>query len=158
MRVCSISTHAPAGGATAAQRILHGVLPYFYSRPCGRGDVRIPFITSLSACHFYSRPCGRGDPRSWCGWCAAASHFYSRPCGRGDDLRLRTQMAREVFLLTPLREGRRKAVCHRHVGAVISTHAPAGGATNLPRLRSASIKISTHAPAGGATWRMKLSP
>ena len=33
-----ISTHAPAGGATvsAPTRILQ--YPYFYSRPCGRGD------------------------------------------------------------------------------------------------------------------------
>ena len=33
-----ISTHAPAGGATAAECAAGGLLTYFYSRPCGRGD------------------------------------------------------------------------------------------------------------------------
>ena len=55
------------------------------------------------------------------------------------------------FLLTPLREGRR--VPDRLLVALdsISTHAPAGGAT-CPRRRGLHIlDISTHAPAGGAT-------
>ena len=41
-------------GARSASRI------YFYSRPCGRGDVSDCF-TYHSADNFYSRPCGRGD-------------------------------------------------------------------------------------------------
>ena len=102
--------------------------------------------------HFYSRPCGRGDfgnssRRQY------ATYFYSRPCGRGD----------LDGLLGVLD------------GLVISTHAPAGGATwddcdNRPRIayfysrpcgrgdqcrytdsRPGSGAISTHAPAGGAT-------
>ena len=56
------------------------------------------------------------------------SHFYSRPCGRGDvcDLDART-------------------------GRIISTHAPAGGATRTGLPNILHIMISTHAPAGGAT-------
>ena len=54
---------------------------------------------------FYSRPCGRGDgARKGCG--NVCFYFYSRPCGRGD----------KIYRL-PMR--------HR----IISTHAPAGGAT-----------------------------
>ena len=56
--------------------------------------------------YFYSRPCGRGDSGRSCvrsGWI----HFYSRPCGRGD-------------FATVSADGRRSP---------ISTHAPAGGAT-----------------------------
>ena len=84
------------------------------------------------------------------------------------------QAARSIFLLTPLREGRRKALEILRFCNVISTHAPAGGATVFlrssvsacarflltplregrplpsPALRSVRT-ISTHAPAGGAT-------
>ena len=80
-------------------------------------------------------------------------YFYSRPCGRGDEV------------------GR----CGNAVCFNISTHAPAGGATELHRSTRAArayfysrpcgrgdetemvekskiIVISTHAPAGGATY------
>ena len=33
-----ISTHAPAGGATATMQQKNMGTLYFYSRPCGRGD------------------------------------------------------------------------------------------------------------------------
>ncbi len=59
-----------------------------------------------------------------------APYFYSRPCGRGD-----------------VAGGR----CFE-IRALISTHAPAGGATDcVYRARWRGQKISTHAPAGGAT-------
>ena len=78
-----------------------------------------------------------------------------------------------VFLLTPLREGRRSAAyshtwnpyfysrpcgrgdrcgSNRDEKRQISTHAPAGGATRLCEMHeSTEARISTHAPAGGAT-------
>ena len=34
-------------------------------------------------------------------------HFYSRPCGRGDLDRVLAVLSKSLFLLTPLREGRR---------------------------------------------------
>ena len=78
----SISTHAPAGGATLRGLIILGAIYDFYSRPCGRGDRSRP-------------PAGQGG-----------SYFYSRPCGRGD-ARLRMLLCfLPQFLLTPLREGR----------------------------------------------------
>ena len=102
-----ISTHAPAGGAT--QMVLEGMedAPYFYSRPCGRGDCKAR-LRRAGASYFYSRPCGRGDVAG--GRCfeiralisthapaggatpsrsptsPRAPHFYSRPCGRGDPM------------------------------------------------------------------------
>ena len=78
-----ISTHAPAGGATARASENVELEYHFYSRPCGRGDVEAPIIGHMNA----------------------------------------------IFLLTPLREGRRCADNERHTGFSISTHAPAGGAT-----------------------------
>ena len=102
-------------------------------------------------------------------------HFYSRPCGRGDRIFRKRPQRKAVFLLTPLREGRPRAARAWSLPRCISTHAPAGGATNsctmqsyiddkflLTPLRegrlnnlntslSHKIIISTHAPAGGAT-------
>ena len=79
-----ISTHAPAGGATElSSGTVRGAIN-FYSRPCGRGDLT-----------------GGGIP-------AADTDFYSRPCGRGDPRALRSCSRPTRFLLTPLREGRRR--------------------------------------------------
>ena len=73
-----------------------------------------------------------------------------------------------LFLLTPLREGRPGMKGTYNASDMISTHAPAGGATADKREMSAGDLISTHAPAGGATgigpadsrqlWRFLLTP
>ena len=102
----SISTHAPAGGATTRSRPATGTCGYFYSRPCGRGDARL--IASSNPIWFLflltplreGRPAGAGTRKGH------KKNFYSRPCGRGD-------------LHALLQSG----------SALISTHAPAGGAT-----------------------------
>ncbi len=101
----AISTHAPAGGATHPHQPGGGDHPYFYSRPCGRGDkmllhsgtaeristhapaggaTRSGIKKSGSASYFYSRPCGRGDDLTKSGQSKCEKNFYSRPCGRGD--------------------------------------------------------------------------
>ena len=121
--------------------------------------------------HFYSRPCGRGD-RSSANTSACRSNFYSRPCGRGDSTGFVILLTSHPFLLTPLREGRQArqagALCgadfysrpcgrgDKHIRLirphpVISTHAPAGGATPAMMHSAKPTPISTHAPAGGAT-------
>ena len=56
-----------------------------------------------------------------------------------------------TFLLTPLREGRHVRGRSGRDPEAISTHAPAGGATNDCDLLARRCRISTHAPAGGAT-------
>ena len=150
--VSTISTHAPAGGATAHRTSARSCGFHFYSRPCGRGDsARRAAATSSPA--FLLTPLREGRhnriPNRM-----MVSYFYSRPCGRGD---VRT-------------------FTRNHIIHVISTHAPAGGAT--PRAGT-SVRctpyfysrpcgrgdvrtytrnpiihvISTHAPAGGATPR-----
>ena len=60
---------------------------------------------------FYSRPCGRGDS-SQASSSSSILYFYSRPCGRGDGF-----LADRLDVL------------------LISTHAPAGGATAAERAR-----------------------
>ena len=57
----SISTHAPAGGATSVLDVWNAAVRHFYSRPCGRGDASAARSVLLPFFHFYSRPCGRGD-------------------------------------------------------------------------------------------------
>ncbi len=77
--------------------------------------------------------------------------FYSRPCGRGDARLLMLLCFLPQFLLTPLREGRRKKHGKLPWIDYISTHAPAGGATGSADDGLLLGLISTHAPAGGAT-------
>ena len=56
-------------------------------------------------------------------------YFYSRPCGRGDIGIHEEPDYTNIFLLTPLREGRLVCVDLFNGYPLISTHAPAGGAT-----------------------------
>ena len=100
-----ISTHAPAGGATGSLDKWDFRSRNFYSRPCGRGDDAACRNLVLLG-NFYSRPCGRGDTLL-SPWYKALRNFYSRPCGRGDFA----------------------AYWRAARFDVISTHAPAGGAT-----------------------------
>ena len=85
-----------------------------------------------------------------------------------------TPRTASLFLLTPLREGRHDQKMLEMYGYIISTHAPAGGATKPEDATSSPATnfysppcgrgdgrrharsapagaISTHAPAGGAT-------
>ena len=101
-----ISTHAPAGGATAADGPVGIRGLDFYSRPCGRGDGPSTAGSAKSA-DFYSRPCGRGDTAAKI-LLGEEEYFYSRPCGRGDGWQMQLSAGSLIFLLTPLREGRRK--------------------------------------------------
>ena len=81
--VPSISTHAPAGGAT--------------EKTASPSLMNIFLLTPLRE--------GRQKPHTGQGW---LSYFYSRPCGRGDASDFAT-LQRQI----------------------ISTHAPAGGATAI---------------------------
>ena len=111
-------------------------LEHFYSRPCGRGDLdRVLAVLSKSL--FLLTPLREGRLYA-SGSLPGSSDFYSRPCGRGDQARakLPPELGR-LFLLTPLREGRHVCQLRTVDRHVISTHAPAGGATKpTTRLRA----------------------
>ena len=100
-----ISTHAPAGGATADLRRCWKHRPHFYSRPCGRGD-------QMSGLRFESM--------------AISTHA---PAGGATSACATRASTEALFLLTPLREGRRRVRRMDKLIWYISTHAPAGGAT-----------------------------
>ena len=172
-QVLSISTHAPAGGATMQPNDNALALHEFLLTPLREGRRKPEDATSSQAINFYSRPCGRGDLATVAPGIGVRSflltplregrrtakiselrsecNFYSRPCGRGDVMNELDINFYQLFLLTPLREGRRNA---EHIVAdlrLISTHAPAGGATYPDYGMADETFISTHAPAGGAT-------
>ena len=125
-----ISTHAPAGGATAPpQAAPCRAIPNFYSRPCGRGDPSRTFSSPRVAA-FLLTPLREGR-RKHKGRRMPMEHFYSRPCGRGDRPRPGAEAVREDFYSRPC--GRGDAVRRERSGSdgKISTHAPAGGATAI---------------------------
>ena len=193
----TISTHAPAGGATPAivellPEIIQFLLTplregrpyifhikmqnmYFYSRPCGRGDIdrnastyytrkisthapaggathqhpgkqwagrRISTHAPAGGATVWSTNCTRtlsflltplreGRPAHAADPVTVREDFYSRPCGRGDEAKIVAFYGRGKFLLTPLREGRLGLYRWDEKSEVISTHAPAGGATAI---------------------------
>ena len=156
-RCWTISTHAPAGGATAvglplASTALFLLTPLREGRRSRRRTIRnrnIFLLTPLregrqlvasqareNVMRFLLTPLREGRrARGWT-WTRRSSYFYSRPCGRGD-------------VLDPV----------QHKAHDISTHAPAGGATRPSGAAAQPRQISTHAPAGGATRRsLRLSP
>ena len=123
--------------------------PHFYSRPCGRGDgaisARLP-----SALRFLLTPLREGRPvkqdGAFAGYAISthapaggATHrtktfpssgeFLLTPLREGRPPRRSGPARRSRFLLTPLREGRPRRRLPSGVHRLISTHAPAGGAT-----------------------------
>ena len=103
---------------------------------------------------FLLTPLREGRRRTAMRPCRTGLYFYSRPCGRGDYGDISDPQTVEKFLLTPLREGRHNVESRGFKALPISTHAPAGGATQHAANFFAVVLISTHAPAGGATvWR-----
>ena len=123
-----ISTHAPAGGATRADKLPYTPDYHFYSRPCGRGDDHGRRYIAMDT-KFLLTPLREGRRGHRYKASRSCVHFYSRPCGRGDLVSFVRLPCRVSFLLTPLREGRPHAMLDGEIVDNISTHAPAGGAT-----------------------------
>ena len=150
-RTHSISTHAPAGGATFHIRGSPArLLPISTHAPAGGATVCLA-VHGRRNPDFYSRPCGRGD-RANCKRRSPPSYFYSRPCGRGDSSAAILTRISCAFLLTPLREGRRfEHIALADAGQFLLTPLREGRLKPTGAVRHAP-PISTHAPAGGATW------
>ena len=80
----------------------------------------------------------------------STANFYSRPCGRGDHSRCRSCRLRKISTHAPAGGATDMSDNANKMGS-ISTHAPAGGATPAMMHSAKPTPISTHAPAGGAT-------
>ena len=140
----------PCGRGDPARPFCGSCSADFYSRPCGRGDRCCDILLSRFVLYFYSRPCGRGDIRL-AHIQPQDLHFYSRPCGRGDVPGLFFYSRAYVFLLTPLREGRPawSTNCTRTLSFLLTPLRE--GRLPTSQKNKFGILISTHAPAGGAT-------
>ena len=101
-----ISTHAPAGGATGSSWPTATRTSKFLLTPLREGRPEKSALIFLKKILFLLTPLREGRPSPLLNFTRTCIYFYSRPCGRGDD-----------------------AVHVRQLRAVISTHAPAGGAT-----------------------------
>ena len=144
----------PCGRGDTEKEQLKAQLADFYSRPCGRGDRNAAGIPAHDF-DFYSRPCGRGDPQRVALYVPGTQISTHAPAGGATIRCFLIWCFISQFLLTPLREGRQwpgqenvywknhfySRPCGRGDGAIraeydedfwISTHAPAGGATNAP--------------------------
>ena len=110
----SISTHAPAGGATITMYgDIYEQQPFLLT-PLREGrPTWLLVLRNETNEHFYSRPCGRGDIENNV-VCTVWLYFYSRPCGRGDTTSFARPNILILFLLTPLREGRPEARSPHH--------------------------------------------
>ena len=124
----SISTHAPAGGATVsiASPVLSST---FLLTPLREGRLGLCSAGCTTSCQFLLTPLREGRPAS-CVRSTPSRKFLLTPLREGRRGSEGTKSELSAFLLTPLREGRRREHGQaRHAG--ISTHAPAGGATAI---------------------------
>ena len=121
----------------------------FYSRPCGRGDT----LRCASCPHgstFLLTPLREGRPAALPGGGRRHKISTHAPAGGATSLMSLFQ-SRSRFLLTPLREGRLKP-CPRRSRHLHFYSRPCGRGDRAARfIRSGHGIISTHAPAGGAT-------
>ena len=124
-----ISTHAPAGGATKPEEKLITIMKISTHAPAG-GATRLHGRRTWAGLYFYSRPCGRGDVRAT-EEAETTQIIISTHAPAGGATIRNAGLIRDgdLFLLTPLREGRLVPPAPHIENKEISTHAPAGGAT-----------------------------
>ena len=108
-RADQISTHAPAGGATLAAEDGYDGQHISTHAPAGGATCVRAFSFCGNRIISTHAPAGGATRQQASKRLFSALYFYSRPCGRGDyhDVRFSKKAAR--FLLTPLREGRRRS-------------------------------------------------
>ena len=127
-----ISTHAPAGGATARPQGCRNSRSDFYSRPCGRGDCAVDVNADCVYRISTHAPAGGATVHAELIFDLPAHISTHAPAGGATQDGFLAARILLPFLLTPLREGRPAPPAGDHAGdAAISTHAPAGGATAI---------------------------
>ena len=144
-----ISTHAPAGGATGGSTRYICSASISTHAPAG-GATHLPHDLRQSALISTHAPAGGATSCSRC--CSSTdSHFYSRPCGRGDVDGALDRKNLPNFYSRPCGRGD-FPVLFQNQGNPLFLLTPLREG-RLPRLRDhlCSDCISTHAPAGGAT-------
>ena len=126
----TISTHAPAGGATRAALYAEtGAYTISTHAPAG-GATKMITQARQNISIFLLTPLREGRPGDFKGKNPDQSISTHAPAG-GATYKNQTHPHLEAFLLTPLREGRPPSPGMAQAGSLISTHAPAGGATAI---------------------------
>ena len=142
-----ISTHAPAGGATKLRRETRVGVSEFLLTPLREGR-QIQPGADPSGDEFLLTPLREGRPEPGHGVGDILALFLLTPLREG---RRRSPIFLRLnwkFLLTPLREGRRGVAVVRRHDLRISTHAPAGGATNISAVHRLLLLYFYSRPCG----------
>ena len=146
----SISTHAPAGGATLQNGSGMSRRKHFYSRPCGRGDEEDSQAWTQGAT-FLLTPLREGRRNRRPQPAARQSISTHAPAGGATNSLEAVKLIQRIFLLTPLREGRHDWPATGDFELLfLLTPLREGRRPQFAWFRLVPI-ISTHAPAGGAT-------
>ena len=130
-----ISTHAPAGGATSAGfKITARGYNISTHAPAG-GATEGTMANNGAISKFLLTPLREGRRDGRAGVQRDGYHFYSRPCGRGDETLPVPECLPAGFLLTPLREGRHgcEGIPRRAVGDFYSRPCGRGDGRCRPR-------------------------
>ena len=106
-----------------------------------RGGRRSPApVCTHAGYHFYSRPAWGGRPRSIALWAPCGCYFYSRPREGGDDSEAFPRHHNSVYFYSRPRVGGDQGIGSDSADKrAISTHAPAWGATVMPKNSSMEI-------------------
>ena len=144
-----ISTHAPAWGATDVSSLKADSIIFLLTPP--RGGRPFTILSSMVSGLFLLTPPRGGRQGRYCR-VGNRPYFYSRPRVGGDEQMAETQLDNlQDFYSRPRVGGDTVIGDVAEVQLVISTHAPAWGATTAKVLHQQPKIISTHAPAWGAT-------
>ena len=140
----------PCGRGDPQFTLQESYITEFLLTPLREGRRACTAPPSRSSQNFYSRPCGRGD------WRVVLQLIYGiisthAPAGGATVAFAMARTVQSPFLLTPLREGRHRK--HAIFDRKLDFYSRPCGRGDASRKWSAPlpILISTHAPAGGAT-------
>ena len=133
----SISTHAPAGGATYVSAWLRTFSRISTHAPAGGATV-LAHRTFRIWQNFYSRPCGRGDEAELSNYIESLHYISTHAPAGGATSSDSKIVAKKIFLLTPLREGRPVSPCFSrcHLSIFLLTPLREGRRHQRPRGRS----------------------
>ena len=101
--------------------------------------------------YFYSRPCGRGDQLLAEIAKKMAEISTHAPAGGATGWQMQLSAGSLIFLLTPLREGRRRSEGQKMQAGYFYSRPCGRGDLTPEEIKAPFTEISTHAPAGGAT-------
>ena len=143
-----ISIHAPPRGATPCVPREHERGEHFNSRPSARGDViGTRTYGNILAISIHAPP--RGATVTLFSVTRNCIDFNSRPSARGDASRNTFASYHMLFQFTPLREGRRRKLCHRERANYFNSRPSARGDINAGNIRHPQKDFNSRPSARG---------